>query len=646
MKNARGFTLVEILVVVVIITVLATIGTLTYGGFQSQSRDSKREANANVIADSLERYYEKNGEYPSIADVTNTNAAQVKTLLNISDTSSLLMPDAPANITNSIKPPTESLNPGIIAYDAKVANSADNTSCQQQGGSCDSFTLRWQEEAGQTEVINSRNQDRVGVLQAPPNPILNTTIVSGKVVAKVTHSSSPVCTYGTAQYRIMSSTTDVTPTWSAPSESWQPVDSLTISSPTPSTEYFFYAKARCISSDGGEAENTTVAKDSFYYTTANMVASWNGTIAEGTITSGTVYPICQSGQTPRYFIQSKVDTISAAGTWSPSTATWATSNKAQITVSSNPTKVSFRGQVRCDDPAPAPVGTPYPQSNTDFVVSAPAKPQLTRTVNGMPSAQWSWPAVACPQTTTVQYKGSYGGNYPYYGYIDNVASPHTLPGVWNDGYTYEFGVRAVCGTPSTKVLMSDRDANALYLPVKADIAPGAGKFFTTDTVGNYTRAAVRIQSASSGTCNGLAQRWVIVRMRQNARGQDSNGGPVWYNGPWAGGDIRVESDRVLMARQVGYGGGADDSDRDVMESNIWVSCRNPTTGEMGPERYIDRYGILVIWGTNNSIPKPQKYRVDCTGQSFNGNYLDPAWLHCDPNGYTREGGEANAWAQF
>jgi len=102
-----------------------------------------------------------------------------------------------------------------------------------------------------------------------------------------------------------------------------------------------------------------------------------------------------------------------------------------------------------------------------------------------------------------------------------------------------------------------------------------------------------------------------------------------------------------MAQQKAYGSdGANHLDRDVLETSIWIACRNPSTGEIGPERYIDRYGILVIWGSDNSTPKPQKYRVDCTGQSFNGGGLGAEWLYCDPYGYTREGGEASAWGGF
>jgi prepilin-type N-terminal cleavage/methylation domain-containing protein len=650
MKNARGFTLVEILVVVVIITILATIGTLTYAGFQSQSRDQKRLANANLIADSLERYYEKNGEYPSIADVTNPDPSQVKNLLNISDTSALVMPNAPSTITNSIKSPSEELTPSIITYDASVQNTQNNAICVNSGGGCDSFTLSWKNENGEEETINSKNKDRMGVLQAPQNPIMTASISGSTVIGKVTHANTsiPVCSLGTVQYKILSGTPDFTPNWT--STSWQASDTKVITSPSPSTEYFFYAIARCSSADGGDIENSYVAKDSFFYTTATMTAKWSGTTAVGTITPGSSLPICQSGQTPKYFIQNKIDTVASEGTWQPSVETWNTADSVSIADNgTNPRKISFRGQVRCD--TGTTVGTPYPQSNTDFVVSAPAKPQLTQTAAGMPSAQWTWPAISCPKTTPVTpvtYKGSFGGNYPYYPSVDNVTSPYTLTGVWNDGYTYEFGVEAVCGAPSAKVLKSPRDARSIYYNVKQDLFPGKGKFFTTDTSGNYTRGAVRIQSSSSGTyCNGQAQRWAVVKMRQNARGADGDGGTIFYNGPWASGDIRVETNRTLMAGQVGYGAdGANHLDRDTLETSIWIACRNPTTGEIGAARYFDRYGILVIWGTNNSTPKPQKYRVDCTGQSLNGGGLGAEWLNCDPNGYTREGGEANAWGQF
>ena len=649
MKNARGFTLVEILVVVVIITVLATIGTLTYGGFQSQSRDKKREANANVIADSLERYYEKNGEYPSIADVTSTNAAEVKSLLNVSDTSALVMPNAPANTLNSLKPPTETLNPGIIAYEAKLSGKSDNAVCENKGGGCDSFILRWLEEGGDVQTIDSRNKDRSGTLQAPANPIITASIVSGTVVGKVTHDTnlSTICPIGSPEYKIIANTSDVAPNWA--STSWQPIDTKVISNPTPSTRYYFYAMTRCISSDGGEAENANIAKDELYYTIANMVASWDGTTAVGTISSGTSSTICESTQIAEYLIQTKIDTTTA-GTWTPSTATWSTSNNARVLASgTNPRKISFKGQVRCNDVSPATTGTPYPESNIDSVISAPATPNLQLQSAGPPNAQWTWQSVVCPIDTAPVYKGSFGGNYPFYpsiGIMPSSPLSYSYP-IARDGFTYEFGLTASCGLPSSKILSSPRATTSSITHPIQELTVGAGRFFTDNYSGseNRVKGATTLSSDSAGYCPTGLNRYVTAQFAHNKTGADTSGWNTYrlYE-YWPGGNLTTLTGHILYAtaREDHTSGTANSN----LEFRADVYCQNPYTGARGPQRLIDRYGILRIYGQNEGgTIKPYKYRIWCNGQSINDAYLPDAYLWCEGNPYgaIRVRSEPQAW---
>lgn len=70
-NNKYGFTLVEIIIVVAVIGILSTIGAVTYMGVQEKSRDSQRETRATIIANSLEKYFENNGEYPKCPDFAN-----------------------------------------------------------------------------------------------------------------------------------------------------------------------------------------------------------------------------------------------------------------------------------------------------------------------------------------------------------------------------------------------------------------------------------------------------------------------------------------------------------------------------------------------------------------------------------------------
>ena len=69
MINRRGFTLVELIVVIVVIAILATLATLGFNRYLEDGRDNRRTANATTIAEALEKYYDKNGEYPSCANV-------------------------------------------------------------------------------------------------------------------------------------------------------------------------------------------------------------------------------------------------------------------------------------------------------------------------------------------------------------------------------------------------------------------------------------------------------------------------------------------------------------------------------------------------------------------------------------------------
>ncbi|MCL4366525.1 type II secretion system GspH family protein [Patescibacteria group bacterium] len=54
MRTERGFTLIELLVVISVIAVLSVIGVAVYSGIQQRARDSKRKADINTIANTLE----------------------------------------------------------------------------------------------------------------------------------------------------------------------------------------------------------------------------------------------------------------------------------------------------------------------------------------------------------------------------------------------------------------------------------------------------------------------------------------------------------------------------------------------------------------------------------------------------------------
>lgn len=63
--KSKGFTLVELLVVMAIIMVLVSIGIVSFRSSQLRSRDAARKSNIKQIANALELFYSDYGKYPT-----------------------------------------------------------------------------------------------------------------------------------------------------------------------------------------------------------------------------------------------------------------------------------------------------------------------------------------------------------------------------------------------------------------------------------------------------------------------------------------------------------------------------------------------------------------------------------------------------
>lgn len=64
-RRVRGFTIVELLIVIVVIAILAAISIVAYTGIQTKARDAQRLQDVKTITKALELYYVDNGVFPN-----------------------------------------------------------------------------------------------------------------------------------------------------------------------------------------------------------------------------------------------------------------------------------------------------------------------------------------------------------------------------------------------------------------------------------------------------------------------------------------------------------------------------------------------------------------------------------------------------
>jgi len=75
MRNEKGFTLMELMIVIVIIGVLAAIGVPAYKGMTDKARKASCDANLRTVQTAVAMYYSEHGLYP--ADLTKATLSDV-----------------------------------------------------------------------------------------------------------------------------------------------------------------------------------------------------------------------------------------------------------------------------------------------------------------------------------------------------------------------------------------------------------------------------------------------------------------------------------------------------------------------------------------------------------------------------------------
>lgn len=144
-RNGRssGFTIVELLIVIVVIGILATLVIVTFNGIQQKGRNSQRQTDLKAVQSHISAFYADKGYYPTAAQLQSST--WVGTNLKGLDAEALRDPKQASGST--IGDTTATANQ--YGY---VVQTETNTSCAttgtDDGPTCAKYTLTAQQEGG------------------------------------------------------------------------------------------------------------------------------------------------------------------------------------------------------------------------------------------------------------------------------------------------------------------------------------------------------------------------------------------------------------------------------------------------------------------------------------------------------------------
>jgi prepilin-type N-terminal cleavage/methylation domain-containing protein len=132
-NKQQGFTIVELLIVIVVIGILAALVITTFTGIQQKARDTERQTDIKALQGQVEAYYAQKGNYPTRTNVNDS--AWRSTNMKGLDAEAIKDPKNPTGTT-----PALAAAVSATQYRYDVLNASD-TSCEADETTCVKYTL-------------------------------------------------------------------------------------------------------------------------------------------------------------------------------------------------------------------------------------------------------------------------------------------------------------------------------------------------------------------------------------------------------------------------------------------------------------------------------------------------------------------------
>ena len=501
-RRANGFTLIELIVVIAVIGILAAITVFGFTRFQEDGRDAQRSSSVSAIVESLEKYFNENGEYPGCAVITAPASTVTGTLPD-------LTPDVLTAPGESVSDNSLRCEPLSLEGDDFYEYQGDGSETCLTGNSCLSYTLRYKEEAEDTIAsVESRRNTDVATSGAAVLSVQDTNFTS------ITLSWSPVL--NAASYRLQISTNATfdggDPTFDVAQTTYEATGL------TDGTQYWFRVQPLFVGDIAGQQSNT-VSPTTDTLSASSLLANANSnsqiTVTWGAIAGSATYTLYQATAVSGGNLVSPIEIAGITGTSSVRTGL--------------STGVTYYYQVKGVNGA-----IESPLSNIDDATTfVPAPTTLTATTNSSTQITASWSAVGVATSYTLQHSTSSAFTSPTT--ITGITSTSQAVTGLSQGQTRYFRVYALVGatqsidpsptaSATTTVNAATSTSFSAVRPcctVKHSSTSGWLPGITFNPAGNYYHAYGTV----GGTCAAGTTRNVWMRGRYNSP-------TTWYEAGW------------------------------------------------------------------------------------------------------------------
>ena len=398
-KTTSGFTIVELLVVVVIIGILTTIGFASFSSVQSDARDSQRSSKITIISEALEKYYDNNGEYPSCTAMVQTPSTVSTVTLKGIDPNVLATPTA-ASGTNSIS--CADLTTGIDGF-AYVGDGSN--ACLTDGVACLQYTLKYRQE-GSGDIISlasRRTVSSIGSTAAPSAPTVSVTLNGGNVLATI----NPVtCSSGTAQYEINNRTNDGS--WGSYT-AWS-TDTTATQVANEGTKYGYKAQARCWTTNFSYSSTVTGSESTYIQPFASIPSAPSVTVSslDWTTTKWAwTTPTCPTGTSARYQYDYSTSYGFDFG--------WVTTYNNSVSFTTTAFGYTYTVQVKaqCYNNYATSVWGGIGSASYDLPVPSISAPSVTASTPNWSTTNYSWTTPTCPTGGSIRFQYDFTTSYGY-----------------------------------------------------------------------------------------------------------------------------------------------------------------------------------------------------------------------------------------